>query len=764
MNENKLFISENPITTLDEDLLGRKKYAENIARALTGWDENKSLVIALDGEWGSGKTSLINLAINEVKNQVKNNNKKEIVVVRFNPWIYSETDNLLDSFISELTAAIGKKQNKDLVKKLEYYSELLTLTPQKEQFKTAYNILLSILVLLGITSTQINQFISSIPKFVGNILYYVGIFFFLFVILSPIIPWILSLVHIRSKYNEKSINQLKEEITELLQKTNKKLLIVIDDIDRLTSQEIKQIFRIIRTNADFPNTIYLLAFDRKIIEKNLNVQEKVSGRNYLEKIVQVLFTLPSTPDNKVHNYLSNKLNELFISLSETVYKFFKDNSYYSSIFNSGFKYFFRNIRDVKRYMNSLKFNILQLIQDKTIEVNPIDMAAIEVLRVFEPNYYNYLSKNKSLFTDFKSSLGDEKSFREERKKHIQESFNNPASKKNRTHLQNLIYELFPQTKSIVIESGINFDSSSLEWVQELRICSSKIFDSYFNFIPGGDEKEVSIYELEKAVIASNNYASFNKLINTYTKDGRIINFLTKMLDFSSMDEFFKSENFYNITLALLDSFVNLSVGTSFNTIEWQDKMITNIIYSLLKRNDDLEKNYQLLSDVINKTNSLYGPIYLLCQIRKVFIAGLRIPEIVSDTHLLDLKCICIKKLCSNKYRLQDEANIFYILECWSDWGINPDEYNQYLQELFTNDEMFIRFFDKFEYSLQENLEDVTESEKKFRYNYLKKFYSLDTVKQKIEKLKENKNIYEKHKSSINIFLKDFSTHDDDAYL
>jgi len=746
-----LFISENPITTLDEDILGRKKYAKNIARALTGWNEDKSLVIALDGEWGSGKTSLINLAINEVK---KDN--KSIDVVRFNPWIYSETDNLLDGFIGELTAVIGKKQNKNLVKKLEYYSELLALTPRKEQFKTASNFLLSILVLLGITSTQISQFISNIPELVVNILYCAGIVFFLFVILSPIIPRILSFLHIRSKYNEKSINQLKEEITNLLQKTKKKLLIVIDDIDRVTNQEIRQIFRIIRTNADFPNTIYLLAFDRNIIEKNLNVQENVSGRDYLEKIVQVHFILPSTPDKKVHDYLFNEMNELFISLSDTVYKFFEDTTYYSSIFHSGFKYFFRNIRDVKRYMNSLKFNILQLIQDKTIEINPIDMAAIEVLRVFEPDYYNYLSKNKSLFTDLKSPFGDDKSYREERKKHIQESFLNFASDKNRTHLQDLIYELFPQIKSIVLESGINFSSSSLEWVHELRICSSTIFDSYFNFIPGGDEKEVSIYELEQAVIASNNYASFNELIDTYTKNGRIMNFLTKMFDFSSKDEYFANENFYNITLALLDSFVNLSVSTDFIIFDRQDYMTIAVIYRLLKRNDNLEKNYQLLSDAVNETNSLYGPTYLLNQIENELKANPKNPEIVSDIHLEDLKCICIKKLCLNKHRLQDEDYIISILNLWRGWGIDSDEYNQYLQELFIDDEMFIRFFDRFEY--------VTESKKNFHYNSLKAFYALDKVRQKVEKLMENKNIYEEHKSSIDIFLRDFSTTEDDLSL
>jgi predicted KAP-like P-loop ATPase len=377
----KYFVSENPISTFEEDLLSRKIYAENIAQALIGWDEDKSLVIGLYGEWGSGKTSLINLVLNEVINISEKKNDK-IDVIRFNPWMYSESDNLLDSFINELKVALGKKQNKDLTKKLEQYSELLTLTPRKEQFKPAFNWLISILVLLGITSTQISQFLLKIPKFVEKFLFSIGIVCFLFVIFSPIITWILSFLRIKTKYSEKSIDQLKNDIIKSLKKTNRKILIVIDDIDRLTGQEIRQIFRIIRTNADFSNTIYLLAFDRDIIEKNLNVQEGISGREYLEKIVQVNFTLPSTPDNKIHDYLLNKFSEFISSLPNTVNKYFDDPSYFSSIFHSGFKYFFKNIRDVKRYMNSIKFNILQLIQEDMFEINPVDMSAIEVLRVF----------------------------------------------------------------------------------------------------------------------------------------------------------------------------------------------------------------------------------------------------------------------------------------------------------------------------------------------------------------------------------------------
>lgn len=92
------------------------------------------------------------------------------------------------------------------------------------------------------------------------------------------------------------------------------------------------------------------------------------------------------------------------SLPFSASNFFEDTTYFSSMFNSGFKYLFKNIRDVKRYMNSLRFNILHLIQEDIVEINPIDFLAIEAIRVFEPEYCVFLANNKALFVDIKTTF------------------------------------------------------------------------------------------------------------------------------------------------------------------------------------------------------------------------------------------------------------------------------------------------------------------------------------------------------------------------
>nr|NJM04347.1 P-loop domain-containing protein [Desulfobacula sp.] len=138
--------------------------------------------------------------------------------------------------------------------------------------------------------------------------------------------------------------KLRKKLKKELIDRQKKLVIVIDDIDRLNKSEIRQIFRLIRVNADFPNTIYLLAFDRKIIEKNLEEQVGVSGKDYLNKIVQVNFDVPFANPSKISKFLFRELDRILSVLPESAQKYFGDDDpYWTNLYHSGFKKFFLKI-------------------------------------------------------------------------------------------------------------------------------------------------------------------------------------------------------------------------------------------------------------------------------------------------------------------------------------------------------------------------------------------------------------------------------------
>lgn len=85
------------------------------------------------------------------------------------------------------------------------------------------------------------------------------------VALSTGTPWIDKPVNALLKLlkrKPKEVPQLKAEIAKLLQKSKRRVLFVIDDLDRLTPDEIREVFKVVKALADFPNVIYLLSFDK----------------------------------------------------------------------------------------------------------------------------------------------------------------------------------------------------------------------------------------------------------------------------------------------------------------------------------------------------------------------------------------------------------------------------------------------------------------------------------------------------------------------
>ena len=88
---------DNPIALPGEDTIGRNSLAQSFAKQILSLDTSKGSVIGVLGAWGSGKTSFINLARNEL-------NQESITVLDFNPWMFSGTEQLMQSFFSELSA------------------------------------------------------------------------------------------------------------------------------------------------------------------------------------------------------------------------------------------------------------------------------------------------------------------------------------------------------------------------------------------------------------------------------------------------------------------------------------------------------------------------------------------------------------------------------------------------------------------------------------------------------------------------------------
>lgn len=93
---------DSPIQSIEEDLLQRSGFVENLCRIFQTASPNESAVFALHGEWGSGKTSVKNLLLKELEKR----GEASPIPIEFNPWAFSGQDQVLEAFFTEIAKAV----------------------------------------------------------------------------------------------------------------------------------------------------------------------------------------------------------------------------------------------------------------------------------------------------------------------------------------------------------------------------------------------------------------------------------------------------------------------------------------------------------------------------------------------------------------------------------------------------------------------------------------------------------------------------------
>lgn len=323
------YFADNPISTASEDLLQRSKFVERIVREIDMIDASQGYVMAVMGQWGSGKTSVLNL----VKERLSNSGT---ILVDYNPWLLSGVEELVDGLFREINAKLNKKGAKyrAAIDKIIDYGEMLTpLTSVPVVGAWANGVVMPFQVMAKQRSLQTT-----------------------------------------------SVVEQKEQVAEALTNIDSSIVVIVDDIDRLDRVEVREIFKLVRLTANFPNVIYLLSFDRIRVENALT-EDGVPGRAYLEKIVQNGFEIPMIPrkvlTREVAQALDSALEQVKVRLDREVW----DNTLLNIVVPA-----MKNMRDVRRLAMAVRSTVAALTD--SVEVS--DIVALESMRLFLPDAFWYL--------------------------------------------------------------------------------------------------------------------------------------------------------------------------------------------------------------------------------------------------------------------------------------------------------------------------------------------------------------------------------------
>lgn len=332
----------------DPDLLNRLDFANHLANILLLNHDDDCLTVSLEAAWGYGKTSVINL----IKGAL--NEKEHLpIIIEYNPWLAGQPESLIQDFLLQFSSQLNIKDKSEAA--LKASKELI-----------AYSSLFSAAKLVPGTE-----------------------------------PWASIIEKVFSKFGSatKKIAELKKldllgrkkEVEQAIKKINYPIVVIIDDIDRLTPIETFQVLRLVKAVADFSGTSFLLAFDPNYLVSVLDKNNIVNSSEYINKIVQLRVPLPVISERGINEIASAELEKL--SDKPLTDRFESDQERLSWIYQNYFKQLIKNPRELKRFFNHLRF-VLEQIEG---QVCFSDLFALSLVATKSNSVYEHIKNTPEAY-------------------------------------------------------------------------------------------------------------------------------------------------------------------------------------------------------------------------------------------------------------------------------------------------------------------------------------------------------------------------------
>ncbi|MDZ7956049.1 P-loop NTPase fold protein [Nostoc sp. DedQUE09] len=413
--------ADSSLVDPEKDLLGHANFAKYLADSICKMTFPEGFVIAVYGSWNSGKSTLLNFVVHYLQQKPE---EEKPIIIPFNPWLFSGHQNITRRFFDQLKNVLSQESSvpKGLRERVADFATVISDIP--------------------LPYAQTGKALAALLD-----------------------------------DKDKEAGELKEEVEDTLAQQQRRIVVTIDDIDRLAAEDIKQLFRIIKAMRNFTNLVYLLVFNKEVVMRTIADIKEISEEAYLEQTIQVSFELPNPDKTSLRRLLFEKLDYIFSQTSKQQI----NQTRWGDIYFQGIEHFIANIRDITRFINTLTVTY-PAVKD---EVNPVDFLAIESLRVFCPKIYSIIHQNPHIFVGEVNLSVDEL-------KNLLNTWIAQLRDEDKQPIKNLLMHLFPKLKLIFGNTDLD-EKQELEWREHLRVCSLEIFPIYFRLsLSAGELSNVQI--------------------------------------------------------------------------------------------------------------------------------------------------------------------------------------------------------------------------------------------------------------------------------
>lgn len=724
------FASDRPITKIENDLLGRSGFSSDLADAMASWHGNDSLVVALHGNWGSGKSSIKNMALSRL--EAISENKPD--VIEFSPWEWAAQEKITASFFQEISKSVDRKDKsksgKELAATLKKYGRYLnTGETVVSGLSSALPTLFVLATLIGVGGNFSNEaWVNTTSTFMLIVL---GCWAAALKWGKGFIEKLSGNIDETAKEKEQSLIEIRQELSTLLLKRKAPLIVVMDDLDRLTSPQLRMVFQLIKANLEFPNVVFLLLFQRDLVEDKMT-DGKQLGRDYLEKIIQVPFDIPQIETTRLHSLLFDRLDKI-IDQDKSAAKMF-DPGRWGNIFHGALKIYFDNLRSIYRYTSTLSFHFSLLKGRSAFEANPVDLIAIECLRIFEPDVYKEIARAKEAFTKNNS---DRHKQNHDSTTALINGIIDKASHNKRDSVKEIVKQLFPTIEWAL--GGTHYSSEfSSTWLKEMRVCHPANFDKYFQFsIPSG---ELSNSDLREMLDLTSDSEKLSAFILSLKERGILKNALSQFESFTDEIPLENGKTYIKAIMDIGDKIDHESAGFTFFS---SNTHAVRLVIWFLRRIDDLKERGELLLNCFEASSGI-SIIEHILQADESRREKSDTDQILRDIEFELLKAAFVKKLdemsTNHPDKLLAHEHLVSFLYRWKRWSGDEAKVIDWLKSQTQSAEGCISLLKKFvSKSTSQTMGDyVAKVNTYIKLENIEHFLEITPIQDKLRELDETK--------------------------
>lgn len=341
----------------------KNNFIDQVAKTIIEASEKKdseSFILGISGKWGEGKTFFLD--------RLEETLQAEFYIVKINPWKFAyDKPAFLRHILTQISETISGKTNLDDLRfettnnrlsKSWYVLSFITVMIVPVLLIISYPRLFNVPVA---TSTYLSWLWSELVNstFINNILYLKLLL--LYLLTAVLIPPFLHLMSFQKKKSSVStLDEFTAKLNSILENCDKKVVIYVDDLDRVTPKIAREVLDTMRTFFDKPDLIFVVTGDHSVLERYIGTEilpgkdesEQIEeGRRYLKKIFNIYWRmLPCSEADFgkfIHEYItSHYKTELNDYLKDGSVKF---ETYLKN-------YFKKNYRQVIRFIDFTVFS------------------------------------------------------------------------------------------------------------------------------------------------------------------------------------------------------------------------------------------------------------------------------------------------------------------------------------------------------------------------------------------------------------------------